>query len=142
MWTNTTPRIAHTGASALCALHQVRRKRRTRNVATDAETSLPVEFLDYEMLEEQIVFLALKKEQSGALLACDCDSKGPSDALVIRQMVQDIEGWGRRGIRLKSDSEPAIFAMQTAAAARKKRSVLRNSPQYDPQSNVGAEKAV
>ena len=39
----------------------------------------------------QIKLLAAKDETSGPLLAHDCESKGLSDALVVRQMVCDSE---------------------------------------------------
>ena len=50
---------------------------------------------------------------------------------------------GRRGVRLQTDGEPAVLALQQAIAeARKGDTVQRNSPDYNPQSNGGAQKAV
>ena len=54
--------------------------------------------MDYELLEEQVTFLGVKDEEAGALLAYDCESKGPTDAWVLRQFVRDVEDWGRKGI--------------------------------------------
>ena len=95
------------------------------------------------MLEEQIVFLAGKDEPTGALLAYNCESEVPSDLWVVRQMVRDVEDWGRPGICGMSEGEPAMLAMRTAiAAACCDRMVPGNSPPYGAQSNAGAEKAV
>ena len=92
--------------------------------------------MDYEALEDEIKFLAVKDEISGTLLSYDCESKGPSDAWVVRQIVSDLEDMGRKEICLKSDNEPAMLAMQKAiATARAETTLPRNSPEYDPQSN-------
>ena len=56
--------------------------------------------------------------------------------------MRDLDEWGRRDVRLQTDGEPALLALQQAIAeARKGDTVLRNSP-YNPQSNGEAEKAV
>ena len=119
--------------------HEAPHKRRLER---DEETGFPVISMDYEALEDEIKFLALKDEVSGGLWSYDCESKGPSDAWVVRQIVRDLEDMGRKEICLKSDNEPAMLAMQKAiATAREATTLPRNSPEYDPQSNGGAEKA-
>ena len=51
--------------------------------------------------------------------------------------------WGRRDVRLQTDGEPAMLALQQAiAAGRKGETVQRNSLAYNPESNGGAGKAV
>ena len=87
--------------------------------------------------------LVAKDETSGAALAYDYIAKAPGDVWVVGQFVRDLEDWGRRDVRLQTDGEPAMFALQQAVAkARKGDSVLRNSPTYNSQSNGGAEKGV
>ena len=58
----------------------------------------------------------MKDEISGTLMSYDCESKVPSDAWVVRQIVRDLEDMGRKEICLKSDNEPAMLAMQKAIA--------------------------
>ena len=96
---------------------------------------------DYDLLEEHLTLLIVKDRQSGAVLAYDCEAKGPGDAWVVKQLVSDLADWGRVDICLMSDG--AITALQRAVAnARPERqTLLRNSPPYNPQSNGGAEKA-
>ena len=119
--------------------HEAPHNRRSER---DEETGFPVISMDYEALEDEIKFLAVKDEISGALLSYDCESKGPSDTWVVRQIVRDLEDMGRKEICVKSDNEPAMLAMQKAiATARADTTLPRNSPEYDPQSNGGAEKA-
>ena len=80
--------------------------------------------MDYEILEEQITFLAVKDEVSGTLLGYDCESKGPSDAWVVKQIVPDLEDIGRKEICFKSDNEPAMLAMLRAIAIARSESTL------------------
>ena len=104
---------------------------------------MPLVSLDYEMLEEKITVLVAKDEANGAVLSYDCFAKGPSDDWVVKQLVRDLEDWGRRDVRLQTDGEPAMLALQQAIAeGRKGETVQRNSLAYNPQSNGGAEKAV
>ncbi len=109
----------------------------------DEETGLPVVSMDYEMLEEKITTLIVKDNESGSVLAYDCEVKGPGDEWVLRQLARDLEDWGRSDICLKTDGEPAMLAVQKAVAVlRKARTIPRNPPAYNPQSNGAAEKAV
>ena len=61
----------------------------------------------------------------------------------MKQFARDLEDWGRRDIHVKTDGEPAIVAVQSAAAAIRSqaRTIPCNPHAYNPQSNVGAEKA-
>ena len=109
----------------------------------DEETGLPTIAMDYEHIEDKITMLVAKDELSGAVLAYDCECKGPKDAWVVRQLARDLADWGRADICLKSDGEAAMLAMQTAlASTRTARTILRNPPAYNPQTNGAAEKAV
>ena len=84
--------------------------------------------LDYEMLEEKITVLVAKDEVTGAVLAYDCFAKGPSDDCVVKQLVRDLEDWGRQNVRLQTDGEPAMLALQQAITeGRKGDTVQRNS---------------
>ena len=99
--------------------------------------------MDYELLEQKVTVLVVKDETSGATLAYDCEAKGPSDEWVVRQMVRDLEDWGRKDVCLQSDGVPAMIALQQALAkSRSGTTVQRNSPAYAPQANGSAEKAV
>ena len=87
--------------------------------------------------------LVAEDETSGAVLSYDCLAKGPGVDWVVGQLARDLGDWGRRDVCLQIDGEPAMLALQQAIAkARKGDTVLRNSLAYNPQSNVGAEKAV
>ena len=70
------------------------------------------------MMEEQLTVLVAKDESTGAILAYDCEAKGPSDVWAMKQFVRDLEDWGRRDIQFKTDGEPAIVAVQSAVAAK------------------------
>jgi len=114
-----------------------------RATSLDVETGLPVLSLDYEFLEGPVTVLIGTVKPSGAALAYTCTAKGPSDDWVVKQLVRDLETWGLKDICLKTDGEPAILALQQAVAkARSSRTIPRNPPAYNPQSNGSAEKAV
>ena len=116
---------------------------RRRAAGRDSESGLPVVVIDYELLEGKITVLIARDLESGATLAYDCESKGPSDSWMIKQFVKDLEDWGRKDVCIKSDGEPAIIAVQSALAeARTGRTVPLNPPAYNPQANGVAEKAV
>ena len=128
---------------AVCVAASAREDPHPRKGRCDTEDGLPVIQADYDLLEEHLTLLIAKDRQSGAVLAYDCEAKGPGDAWVVKQLVSDLADWGRTDICLMSDGEPAITALQRAVAnARPERqTLLRNSPPYNPQSNGGAEKA-
>ena len=114
-----------------------------RTNSLDVETGLPVLSLDYEFLEGPVTVLVGKLKPSGSALAYTCMAKGPSDTWVVKQIVRDLEAWGLKDICLKTDGEPDMLALQEAIAkARSSRTIPRNPPAYNPQSNGTAEKAV
>ena len=45
---------------------------------------------DFDLLEEHLTLLIAKDRQSGAVLAYDCEAKGPGDAWVVKQLVSDL----------------------------------------------------
>ena len=109
----------------------------------DKESGLPTVSMDYELLEEKITTLVVKDDQTGCILCYDCECKGPKDSWVIKQLVRDLDDWGRHDVCLKTDGEPSMIAMHAAvAAARTGSTIRRNPPAYNPQSNGAAEKAV
>ena len=57
------------------------------------EMGLPVVQMDYDLLEEQLTILIVKDALSGAALAYDCETKGPGDAWVVKQLAADIAEW-------------------------------------------------
>ena len=107
------------------------------------EMGLPIIDFDYDLLEEHLTILIVRDAQSGAKLAYDCEAKGPGDDWVVKQLVRDLEIWGRTDVFLQSDGEPATIALQRALAKARPgcQTLMRNSPPYNPQSNGGAEKA-
>ena len=127
----------------VCVAASAREDPHPRRKHRDEETGFPMISMDYELLEEKVTVLVAKDESSGATLAYDCESKGPSDEWVIRQLDRDLEDWGRKDICIQSDGEPAMIALQQALAdARNGVTMQRNSLAYTPQANGGAEKAV
>ena len=129
---------------AVCVAASAREDPHTRQGKCDTEEGLPVVQADYDLLEENLTLLIVKDKQSGAALAYDCETKGPGDAWVVKQLTSDLADWGRTNLCLMSDGEPAITALQRAVASARPemQTLLRNSPPYNPQSNGGAEKAV
>ena len=127
----------------ICVAASGKEDRHTRTSSLDTDTGLPVLSLDYEFLEGPVTVLVGKIKPSGAVLAYTCAAKGPSDTWVVSQIARDLEAWGMKDICLKTDGEPAMLAMQEAIArARTSRTIPRNPPAYNPQSNGTAEKAV
>ncbi len=109
----------------------------------DEATGFPVISMDYELLGEKLTLLIVKDEDSGSTLCYDCTTKGPGDAWVCRQLVRDLEEWGRGDFCLETDGDAAMLALQNALQTmRLSRTLPRNPPAYNPQTDGGAEKAV
>ena len=109
----------------------------------DEETGLPIVSFDYELLAGKVTVFIAKDHAAGAFLAYICAKKGPTDQWVVTQFIRDLYNWGRRDICLKTDGEPGMIALQTAVAdARASRTVPRNPPAYNPQSDGSIEKAL
>ncbi len=112
------------------------------------EPGLPVVSMDYNELDDEKgsksnKVIVVKDEDSGATLQHKVTNKGASDEWVNRKIVRDIEEWGGTDIKLKTDGEPAIVALQSKVqATRKSRTVPVNPPAYNPQSNGACEKGV
>ena len=87
----------------VCVAASAREDPHPRRGHRDEESGLPMVSMDYELLEEKVTVLVAKDVSSGATLAYDCEAKGPSDEWVVRQMVRDLEDWGRRDFCFQSD---------------------------------------
>ena len=116
---------------------------------SDEKIGLPIISMDYCELDDietekrSNKTLVIKDEHSGALLQYRVLCKGAGDDWVVKRAVRDIEEFGRTDIRLKTDGEPAIVALQSKIIeARKPRTVPINPPAYNPQSNGSCEKGV
>ena len=57
----------------------------------DEETGLPVILMDYGLFEEKVTVITVKDLLTGATLAYECETKGPGDTWVIRQLARDID---------------------------------------------------
>ena len=113
----------------------------------DENPGLPVISMDYNELDDKTESrsnktLIIKDEESGAVLQYKVKCKGPKDEWVIKKLVRDIEELGRTDIRLKTDGEPSIVALQSKVIEnRKARTLPINPPAYNPQANGSCEKA-
>ena len=114
----------------------------------DENPGLPVISMDYNELDDKTESrsnktLIVKDEESGAVLQYKVKCKGPKGEWVIKKLVRDIEELGRTDIRLKTDGEPSIVAIQSKVSeARKARTLPINPPAYNPHANGSCEKAV
>ena len=63
-----------------------------------------------------------KDETTGMLLAHFIKCKGTGDEWLMRQLVRDIEEFGRSDVILKTDGEPAIVALQSRIQSMRKAS--------------------
>ena len=111
------------------------------------KTGLPIVSLDYQVLNEDTPteqrLIIGKDESSGNLLGHHVICKGLGDEWVLKQLAKDFQDMGRAHMILKTDGENAIKAVQNKLQGmRDGRTVPRNPPAYDPQSNGPCEKAV
>ena len=126
----------------ICVAASAREDRHPRQTKIDTEEGLPVIHADYDLLEDDLTLLIVKDKQSGAALAYDCETKGPGDTWIVKQLTKDLAVWGRTDICLMSDGEPAMTAFQQAVALTRPRqqTVLRNSPLTIPNPMGGPRK--
>ena len=118
----------------------------------DRRTGLPTISMDYTESraaddgkgDKSIVkTVVMKDETSGAVASHRILRKGPSDVWLMKRLVRDIKEWGRGDVILKTDGEAAMIAVQDAIQKlRDRRTVPRNPPAYNPESNGACEKAV
>ena len=95
----------------ICMAASARQDPHSRRAKADTENGLAAVQTDYDLLEEHLALLIVKDRQSGATLAYDCETKGPGDAWVVKQLVSDLADWGWTDVCLMSDGEPAITAL-------------------------------
>ena len=110
-------------------------------------SGLPIVSLDYQTLngdgDKGTKVIIGKDESTGNVLGHSVICKGLADEWVIKRIVKDMEELGLGHAIVKTDGEPAIVAVQNRIQAlRPGRTVPRNPPAYNPQSNGPCEKAV
>ena len=120
-----------------------RRKQKNK----EDESGLPTLSLDYQTLNEvevnDVKVIVGKNEVTGEVLAHNVLEKGPGDAWVTRRIVRDMQEMGLGHAVIKTDGEPSMIALQERLQSmRAGRTVLRNPPAHNPQSNGPCEKAV
>ena len=131
-----------------CVKAKAKEDAHPRKSGDGEEAGVPIISMDYnhvdaEKAEDEMKMLIVKHEPSGSVLAYKVLTKGTGDTWVIKALAKDIEEFGQRDIILKTDGEPSIVALQTAIqSARDGRTIPRNPPAYNPQSNGACEKAV
>ena len=93
--------------------------------------------------EREVKMIIGKCETTGNLLGHHVMCKGLADEWATKRVVKDMEELDKAHCILKTDGEPAIIALQNRIQAlREGRTVPRNPPAYNPQSNGPCEKAV
>ncbi len=111
------------------------------------KSGLPTVSLDYALIndetDKEMKLLVGKCETTGNYIGHQVLCKGLADEWIIKKIVKDLEELGKAGVILKTDGEPAIVAMQNRVQAlRMAKTVPRQPPAYNPQSNGPCEKAV
>ena len=87
--------------------------------------------------------MVMKDDATGNVFQHKIVVKVAGDAWLMRKLAKDLEELGRRDVILKSDGEPSIVAVQTDVQSRRKgRTIPRNPPAYNPESNGAIEKGV
>ena len=95
--------------------------------------------------EDEVKALIMKDYTTGAMWGHVVTVKGPGDEWAMKQAAADIEYLGRRDVRLKTDGEPAIVAVQSNLIARRappRKTLPTNPPRFDPQANGCIEKGM
>jgi len=89
---------------------------------------------------DMLTILDVYDMELGMLLPLVADEKGPME-YVIKSVCESIAWWGRRGIVLRSDGDPAIKALAEAIKVFRKKdeTVLELKPRYSAQSMGGVE---
>ena len=128
--------------------------RRGANAADEEDKGgVPVVGIDYNALDEEmqqvdesaakLKTMVMKDETTGNVYQHKIEVKGAGDEWLSKKMCRDLEELGRRDMILKSDGEPAIVAIQSKVQSmRPGRTIPRNPPAYNPESNGAIEKAV
>ena len=111
------------------------------------QDGLPIVSMDYQDMNEeskkQQKVIIGKDEVSGSTFGHYVLCKGVGDEWAAKQIVKDIQELGYGDIILKTDGDPAIVALQNKMQSmRQAKTVPRNPPAYNPQSNGPCEKAV
>ncbi len=107
-------------------------------------SGVPIVSFDYNDLEKgKVMTIVGKDETSGMPINHKVSCKGPTDEWIVKRIVKDLEDLGRRDIILKTDGEPAMIALQSKIIeCRAGRTIPRNPPVYNPESNGPCEKMV
>ncbi len=132
----------------VCVAAKAREDAHPRSSGQGEDGGVPIISMDYNFVdgknsEDEIKMIVAKHEPTGLVVAYTVTAKGPSDGWVVKRLAQDIEEFGQRDIILKTDGEPAIVSLQGAVqGARQGRTIPRNPPAYNPQSNGACEKGV
>ena len=114
---------------------------------------LPTVSMDYNALDKDLNLaeekdcklktIVVKDETTGEMFQHKIDVKGIGDEWLMKRLVKDFEELGRRDMALKTDGEPAMLAVQSKIQSmREGRTVLKNPPAYNPESNGVIEKGV
>ena len=100
-------------------------------------------FGDKEDDDHSVTTMVSKDKESGSLWANVATCKGTRDTWMVRKQIRNVEMIGRANIGVKTDGEPAIVAVQNRMIAlRDGKTIPRNPPAYNPESNGPIEKGV
>ena len=78
---------------------------------------MPIIQADYDLLEDDLTLLIVKDKQSGAVLAYDCETKGPGDTWIVKQLTKDLAASndGTSASRGAGQTSPADGAAKLAS---------------------------
>ena len=122
-------------------------RRGANKVDEEDKGAIPTVSMDYYEPEgkgqDKIKGIVGKDETTGVIFHHRVACKGVGDEWATKRIVKDLEDMGRRDVVIKTDGEPAIVSVQTKVQAlREGRTLLKNPPSYNPESNGPCEKAV